>query len=87
MLFECSNWCYSAIPNFTDSVEGARKGSKHETKVIGILRTMNNVRRSDAKAFNEMIEDDYPNEVFKTIITRKAPVGRLSRTFLMKKPS
>ena len=30
------------------------------------------------KAFNEMIEEDYPNEVFKTAITRKAPVGRLS---------
>lgn len=39
---------------------------------------MNDVRRSDAKAFNEMIEEDYPNEAFKTIITRKAPIRRLS---------
>jgi chromosome partitioning protein len=78
VLFECSNWCYSAIPNFMDSVKGARKVSRHGTRVIGILRTMNDVRRSDAKAFNEMIEEDYPNEVFKTIITRKAPIGRLS---------
>jgi chromosome partitioning protein len=78
VLFECSNWCYSAIPNFMDSVNGARKFGKRGTKVIGILRTMNDVRRSDAKAFNEMIEEDYPEEVFKTIITRKAPVGRLS---------
>jgi chromosome partitioning protein len=78
VLFECSNWCYSAIPNFMDSVNGAREFGKRGTKVIGILRTMNDVRRSDAKAFNEMIEEDYPDEVFKTIITRKAPVGRLS---------
>ena len=49
-----------------------------DTKVIGILRTLNDVRRSDSKAFNEMIEEDYPNEVFQTVITRKAPVGRLS---------
>ena len=25
-----------------------------------------------------MIEEDYPNDVFKTVITRKAPVGRLA---------
>ncbi|SFA52485.1 chromosome partitioning protein [Parageobacillus thermantarcticus] len=78
VLFECSNWCYSAIPNFMDSVDGARRHGKRNTKVLGILRTMNDVRRSDAKAFNEMIAEDYPNEVFKTIITRKAPIGRLS---------
>lgn len=78
VLFECSNWCYSAIPNFMDSVEGARRHGRHNTRLLGILRTMNDVRRNDAKAFNEMIEEDYPNEVFKTIITRKAPIGRLS---------
>jgi chromosome partitioning protein len=78
VLFESSNWCYSAIPNFMDSVNSANEFGKRCTKVIGILRTLNDVRRSDTKAFNEMIEEDYPNEVFQTIITRKAPVGRLS---------
>lgn len=78
VLFESSNWCYSAIPNFMDSVTSANEFGKRDTKVVGILRTLNDVRRSDAKAFNEMIEEDYPNEVFKTIITRKAPIGRLS---------
>lgn len=78
VLFECSNWCYSAIPNFMDSVEGAQRFGNRNTEVIGILRTMNDVRRSDAKAFNEMIQEDYPEEVFSTIITRKAPIGRLA---------
>ncbi|QIZ69139.1 ParA family protein [Geobacillus subterraneus] len=78
MMFECSNWCYSAVPNFIESVEGARVHGRHNTRLIGILRIMNDARRSDAKAFNEMIEEDYPNQVFKTIITRKAPIGRLS---------
>lgn len=78
VLFECSNWCYSAIPNFMDSVTGAQQFGERDTKVIGILRTMNDVRRSDAKAFNEMIQEDYPEEVFQTIITRKAPIGRLA---------
>lgn len=78
VLFESSNWCYSAIPNFMDSVVSANEFGNRDTKVIGILRTLNDVRRSDAKAFNEMIEEDYPKDVFKTVITRKAPVGRLA---------
>lgn len=78
VLFESSNWCYSAIPNFMDSVVSANEFGNRDTKVIGILRTLNDVRRSDAKAFNEMIEEDYPEDVFKTVITRKAPVGRLA---------
>ena len=78
VLFESSNWCYSAIPNFMDSVESARSFGKRGTKVIGILRTLNDVRRSDSKAFNDLIAEDYPNEVFQTIISRKAPTGRLS---------
>lgn len=78
VLFECSNWCYSAVPNFMDSVNGAKEFGKRNTEVLGILRTMNDVRRSDSKAFNELIAEDYPKLVFDTVITRKAPVGRLS---------
>ena len=39
-----------------DSVEAADRFGNRDTKVIGILRTLNDVRRNDAKAFNEMIE-------------------------------
>ncbi|WP_071392727.1 ParA family protein [Bacillus tuaregi] len=78
VLFESSNWCYSAIHNFMDSVISANNFGRRNTKVIGILRTLNDMRRNDAKAFNEIIEEDYPEDVFKTIITRKAPIGRLS---------
>ena len=78
VLFECSNWCYSAIPNFMESVTSAKNHGNRNTEVIGILRTLNDLRRSDAKAFNEMITEDYPDEVFKTVITRRAPIGRLA---------
>jgi len=78
VLFESSNWCYSAIPNFMDSVASARGYGKRGTKVLGILRTLSDGRRIDSKAFNDLIEEDYPNEVFKTIITRKAPIGRIA---------
>ena len=78
VLFESSNWCYSAIPNFMDSVVSANEFGKRGTKVIGILRTLNDVRRNDSKAFNDLIAEDYPNEIFQTIISRKAPTGRFS---------
>ncbi|MDX8367875.1 ParA family protein [Cytobacillus sp. IB215665] len=78
VMYECSNWCYSAIPNFMDSVDAANQIGNRNTSVLGILRTMNDVRRSDAKAFNELIAEDYPELVFNTIITRKAQTGRLS---------
>lgn len=78
VLFECSNWCYSAIPNFMDSVEGAKSFGTRNTEVIGILSTMNDARRNDAKAFNAIIKEDYPDDVFDTVITRKASTGRLS---------
>jgi chromosome partitioning protein len=78
VLFESSNWCYSAIPNFMDSVESAKNYGKRGTKVIGILRTLNDVRRSDTKAFNDLISEDYPDIVFQTMITRRAQIGRIA---------
>ncbi|TMN22720.1 ParA family protein [Lentibacillus cibarius] len=78
VMYECSNWCYSAIPNFMDSITAAQDVSSKNVEAIGILRTMNDIRRNDAKAFNNLIAEDYPSLVFDTIITRKAPIGRLS---------
>lgn len=78
VLFEGSNWCYSALPNFMDSIESAKEYGNHNTRVIGILRTLSDKRRIDSKAFNDLIEEDYPNVVFKTIINRKASIGRVA---------
>ena len=58
-----------------DSVEGARNFGHRDTQVVGILRTMNDVRRSDSKAFKEMIEEDYPNEIFKPPLREKRQSG------------
>lgn len=77
VMFECSKFCYSAIPNFMDSLVSARNMSRHAVEVIGLLRTLNDKRRSDSKLFNDAIAQDYPNDIFDTIITRKATTGRL----------
>lgn len=77
VMFESSKFCYSAIPNFMESVETAQRDSSHKVEILGILRTLNDKRRMDAKLFNDDIAEDYPDKVFETIITRKASTGRL----------
>jgi chromosome partitioning protein len=77
VMYEASKFCYSAIPNFMDTVEISRKSSRHEVEILGILRTLNDKRRTDSRMFNQYIEDDYPSLVFNTVITRKASTGRL----------
>lgn len=77
VMFESSQWCYSAIPNFLESVVLAQ-GLNPRLQVAGILRTLNDVRRSDAKAFNDLIAEEYPDITFETVIRRKAAAGRLA---------
>lgn len=77
VMYECSKFCYSAIPNFMETIEVARNVSSHAVDILGILRTLNDKRRTDAKLFNEAIQEDYPDLVFDTIITRKASTGRV----------
>lgn len=78
MLFEGSRFCYSAVPNFMETINTANNISHHKPTPLGILRTLNDSRRSDPKYFNDKIAEDFPDLVFETIITRKAAIGRLS---------
>lgn len=75
VLFEASKFCYSAIPNFMETVEHVQKVV--DLDVLGILRSLNDNRRKDAHFFNGLIAKDYPELVFDTVITRKASTGRL----------
>src|SRR5699024_4418747 len=77
ILYECSKFCYSAIDNFMDTVELIQSTVKKGLMNLGISRTLSDNRRKDAHFFNKVIEKDYPDLVFDTIITRKATNGRL----------
>lgn len=78
VMFETSKFCYSALGRFLETVGHAQNMVNPSLKVAGILRTIVDARRSDAKAFVELIEEEYPNMAFKTIINRKASTGRLT---------
>jgi len=75
VLFEPSKFCYTAIPNFIETVEHAQ--SLVDLEVLGILRTLSDARRKDTRFFNDLIVKDYADLVFDTMISRKAATGRL----------
>lgn len=77
VLYECSKFCYSAIDNFMETLELIQTTVKQDLVNLGISRTLSDNRRKDAHFFNKVIEKDYPDLVFDTIINRKATTGRL----------
>lgn len=78
ILAESSKWAFTAIPRFIETIEYARDNINPGLQIAGILRTMNDVRRADSKAFVELIGEEYPEQVFDVVIKRKAATGRIS---------
>lgn len=78
VLAESSKWAFNAIPRFLETVEYSQQHINPDLKVAGILRTMNDVRRADSKAFVEVIGEEYPELCFDVVIKRKASTGRIS---------
>lgn len=78
LLAESSKWAYNAIPRFLETVNYSKNSVNPGLKVLGILRTMNDVRRADSKLFVEVIGEEYPELCFDVVIRRKASTGRIS---------
>lgn len=78
VLAESSKWAFTAIPRFLDTVYHVKEHINPGVEIAGILRTMNDSRRYDSKAFVELIADKYPELAFETVIKRKAATGRLA---------
>src|SRR5699024_3575098 len=75
--YESSRFCYSALPNFLETIEFVQQTSANNLKILAISRTMKYKRRNDDKFFNDKVAQDYPDLVFDTVITRKATIGRI----------
>lgn len=78
IMFETAKFSYNAIPRFMDSIMGARDNGNPDLKIAGILPTLSDSRRNDSKELLELINDEYKELVFKTVIPRRASIGRLS---------
>lgn len=77
ILAECSHWAHTAIQRFMETIDFAKDNVKPNLQIAGILRTMTDVRRSDAKFYQKKIGDEYSDLVFDTVIKRNAATGRL----------
>lgn len=76
-LFEPSRFCYSALQRFIETVVHVQDQVNGDLQLAGILVTMLDKRRSDARALLEILREDHEEKVFNTVITRRAATGRL----------
>lgn len=77
-MFEASKFCYSAMSRFLETCIHVQEKVNRDMQIAGILRCMIDTRRTDNKALIELVEEEYEDLCFKTIITRTAATGRLS---------
>ncbi|GMA63376.1 ParA family protein [Alicyclobacillus fastidiosus] len=79
-LFEPSKFCLDALPRFFETVHHVRQQLNPNLKVAGILATMVDKRRSDARLLVETLQDDeeYGPLLFEQRIYRRAATGRLN---------
>ena len=78
IMFETSKFCYSALGRFIETTQHVQNMVNPQLKIAGILRAIIDKRRLDSKALSELVEENYPDLVLESVITRKAATGRLS---------
>jgi chromosome partitioning protein len=77
-MFEASKFCYSALSRFLETCVHIQERVNRDMQIAGILRCMIDTRRTDNKALIELVEEEYTETCFQTVITRTAAAGRLS---------
>ncbi|MCR8994630.1 ParA family protein [Brevibacillus laterosporus] len=77
-MYETSKFCHSALPRFYETVISCRMSVNPNLKVLGMLRTLIDGRRTDNKYLMQLVEEEYKGICFSNIITRTASVGRIS---------
>lgn len=76
VMFETSKFSHSSLHSYMKTIQAVQKVNP-KLKVAGILRAMIDNRRVDNKYYAELIQEEFGDLVFKTIIQRTAVVGRL----------
>jgi chromosome partitioning protein len=78
VLCESSKWAFTAIERFLETAIHAKEHYNPSLEIVGILRNLIDSRRTDSKAFSELIAEQYSDLVFPKVIKRKAQTGRIS---------
>lgn len=77
IIYEASQFCYTALPRFIDTVNLVQEKTNSELKIYGIMPSLIDTRRLDSKAYLELVREEYGDKVFNTVIKRKAAIARL----------
>ncbi|MDU0078282.1 ParA family protein [Bacillus velezensis] len=77
IMFDGSMFCYYAIQKFLDIVTEAQKRQNDKLQLAGILFAIIDSRAKENDAMVELIDEEYPNMRFDSMIRRKAATRRL----------
>lgn len=77
IIFETSQFSFSAINKFNETVELTQTRINPDLKLIGIIPTLINERRLESQAYIELAEEHYPGLLYQTLIKRRAKINRL----------
>lgn len=77
VMFDGSMFCFYAVPKFLEIIETAKERHNPNIEVAGILFAIIDGRVKETTAMVELMNENYPNLKFDTIITRKAATRRL----------
>lgn len=77
IMFEPKKFTYSSLKSYIKTIEFVQEKINHDLKIIGILRTLIDNRRSDYKYYSDLIEEEFKDLCFKAVIQRSATIGRV----------
>lgn len=77
IMFDGSMFCYYAVEKFLEIMSEAKKRVNPELKPLGVLFAIIDGRVKEHDTMEELIEEDYPNLKFDTVIRRKAATRRI----------
>lgn len=77
VMFETAKYAYNAIDRFLETINSVRKYGNEELNILGILATLSDARRSDNKELLELVQEEYGDLIFNTVIPRRAAIGRI----------
>lgn len=86
IMFEPKKFSYSSLKRYFKTIEAVQGNINHNLKILGILRTLIDNRRSDYKYFSDLVEEEFKDLCFKTVIQRTATIGRMDSLGIIGNP-
>jgi chromosome partitioning protein len=78
ITYQTSPFCFTAVRRLLETIKACQESSNPGLRVLGILASLVDRRRSDSSAYLRLAKEKYGEDaLFKTVITSKAAIGRL----------